>query len=83
MEINEIRKYLYDKYDCIEEVVIIDLLNANTLETTGVSVSCQLSNKHGYDIETLAEIRNEIGADSCAVFVKKGRINARFRIHNS
>ncbi|MCR5697796.1 MAG: hypothetical protein K6G73_12555 [Marinilabiliaceae bacterium] len=83
MEIKEIRKYLYDKYDCIEGVVIIDLLNVNTLETTGVSVSCQLSNKHGYDIETLAEIRNEIGADSCAVFVNKGRINARFRIHNS
>lgn len=82
MEIKEIRKYLLDKYDCIKDVRINELLNIDTMEKIGNRVTATLDTKAMYSAKWIEGIRLEIGAKEGFVTSVRNRLTLIYNFYD-
>ena len=82
MEIKEIRKYLLNKYDCIKDVRVNELLNIDTMEKIGNRVTATLDTKAMYSAKWIEGIRLEIGAKEGFVTSVRNRLTLIYNFYD-
>ena len=82
MKITEIRKYLLDKYDCIKDVRVNELVSTDTWKIIGNRVTATLDNKAMYSAKWIEGIRLEIGAKEGFVTSVRNRLTLIYNFYD-
>jgi len=82
MKVNEIRQFILKECNGVEDVIILDLMDSETLEITGVCVNAWLKKGTITTSSSISALGKAIGAEEdFSVTAKNGFPIIKFKIH--